>query len=159
MWNFHCHGILPSHHHLLHHLTPSEGFSAWLLGLALLKVSISAPRVRSVCAVTDGQRDTSQPKLTSAGTSGNFFVVLHRKNSLIQPLLKIYMPIKHSRKRKGEKKSLEKSPKPAALPQPQGRGPLIWANHSPACLSRGQHDGFRNTKPRITTVGNVSLNY
>lgn len=58
----------------------------------------------------DGQRDISQPKLTSAGTNDNFFVALHRKNSLIQLLLKINMPIKHSRKGRG-KKSLEKSKK------------------------------------------------
>lgn len=146
LWNFHDHGI---HTHLLHHLTHSEGFSAWLVGLGLFKLSVSA---RSVCTGRGGQRDIfSQPKLISAGTNGNFFVVLHRQNSLIQPLLKINMPIKHSREGRGGKKSGE-VPKPAVLPQ--GRSPLIWANHSPACLSRGQHDGFRNIKPRITTVGN-----
>lgn len=106
LWNFHYHGI---HRHLLHHLTHSEGFSAWLVGLGLLKLSVSATCVRSVCTERGGQRDISQPQLISAGTNGNFFVVLHRKNSLIQPLLKINMPIKHSRKGRG-KRSREKSP-------------------------------------------------
>lgn len=81
-------------------------------------------------------------------------------HSLIQPVLKINMPIKPCRKGT-KKKSPEKSKKAgaaeagqASLGQAAGRGPLIWVNEFPACLSRGQHDGFRNINPRTTTVGN-----